>query len=236
MYERANASGWGLTTPCVGNAICNAAKAENPWFMGHFAEMGLPTTAAGQVLGKGGFASSADYQAGAAPTIECTAQHNLTMHACRLETPADAYACMKEYFHCLVNTTYCSGSGCPVPQQTPEKNPIVSMLAHQLWHHHTLAWGLDMPNSHRVQAVGSEVGENIDSIQVHIAFTRGAAKQFDVPWFVDFSDWYTGQLHGYVEWPNGSMISSGNCGTPYCDARNHGECYPESSNTRKKSQ
>ena len=85
-----------------------------------------------------------------------------------------------------------------------------------------LAWGLDFPPSHRIKAVGSEVGENIDSIQVHLAFTRGAAKQWSVPWFIDFSGWYTGHLPGLVEFANGSHISSGNCGKPECDGINGG--------------
>ena len=68
-------------------------------------------------------------------------------------------------------------------------------------------WGLALPEEHRVKMVGSgehtgpladdfprwatsltpsprccaaEVAENIASVQLHIAFTRGAAKQYNV--------------------------------------------------------
>jgi len=210
QFDRGNDSAYNLTTPCL--ATCDdPAKSDNPWYLGWFAEMGLSTTVAGQVIGKGGFADTAAYKTGAAPTIACDGHRNLTIDACRLQSPQDAYACNKAIFHCLVNKTYNPGPLAPVPRQTPEKNPIVSMLGHQLWHHYVLQWGLDLAPERRVKAVGSEVGENIDSIQLHIAFTRGAAKQYNVPWFVDFSDWYSGTMHGFVEWPNRTYIGNGHC-------------------------
>jgi hypothetical protein len=45
---------------------------------------------------------------------------------------------------------------------------------------HTAMWS-------GLTVIGSEVGENIDSIQAHFAFNRGAARQFHLPWFIDFS-------------------------------------------------
>ena len=45
---------------------------------------------------------------------------------------------------------------------------------------HTAMWS-------GLTVIGSEVGENIDSIQAHFAFNRGAAQQFHLPWFIDFS-------------------------------------------------
>ena len=64
------------------------------------------------------------------------------------------------------------------------------MLGHYLMHHYAAEWS-------NVELIGSEVGENIDSIQAHFAFTRGAARQFRKPWFIDFSDWNDGTYHNY---------------------------------------
>uniref|UniRef100_A0A0G4HMI3 Uncharacterized protein n=1 Tax=Chromera velia CCMP2878 TaxID=1169474 RepID=A0A0G4HMI3_9ALVE len=47
--------------------------------------------------------------------------------------------------------------------------------------------------------VASEIGENISSIEAHIAFTRGAARQFGKPWGLQFSTWYVGKILDYTE-------------------------------------
>jgi hypothetical protein len=57
-----------------------------------------------------------------------------------------------------------------------------SINGHYCYQHYACEWGCDI--------VGSEVGENINSIQAHIAFTRGAARQYGKPWLMDFSSWY----------------------------------------------
>lgn len=66
---------------------------------------------------------------------------------------------------------------------TPEQREcFISVNGHYCYQHYACAWGCDV--------VGSEVGENINSIQAHIAFTRGAARQYGKPWLMDFSSWY----------------------------------------------
>ena len=57
-----------------------------------------------------------------------------------------------------------------------------SINGHYCYQHYGCQWGCDI--------VGSEVGENINSTQAHIAFTPGAARQFAKPWLIDFSSWY----------------------------------------------
>ena len=57
-----------------------------------------------------------------------------------------------------------------------------SINGHYCYQHYACEWGAEI--------VGSEVGENINSTQAHIAFTRGAARQYDKPWLIDFSSWY----------------------------------------------
>ena len=66
---------------------------------------------------------------------------------------------------------------------TPEQQQMFfSINGHYCYQHYGCEWGCDM--------VGSEVGENINSTQAHIAFTRGAARQYGKPWLIDFSSWY----------------------------------------------
>lgn len=55
-----------------------------------------------------------------------------------------------------------------------------ALLGHYLMHHYSATWS-------SLDVIGSEVGENINSIQAHFAFNRGAARQFHLPWFIDFS-------------------------------------------------
>ena len=57
-----------------------------------------------------------------------------------------------------------------------------SINGHYCYQHYACEWGANI--------VGSEVGENINSTQAHIAFTRGAARQYGKPWLMDFSSWY----------------------------------------------
>jgi hypothetical protein len=65
----------------------------------------------------------------------------------------------------------------------------------------------------RSSAVACEVGENGNSINAHYAFTRGAARQFQVPWMVDFSAWMAGFITDYsTTRPWGSASSAGGDG------------------------
>lgn len=58
----------------------------------------------------------------------------------------------------------------------------LSMNGHYPWHHYACELGADM--------ISSEIGENINNYQWHIALTRGAARQYQIPWGIDFSDWH----------------------------------------------
>ncbi len=57
-----------------------------------------------------------------------------------------------------------------------------SMNGHYLWNHYAGEFGAEM--------IGSEVGESIVHEQASMAFTRGAGRQYGVPIFIDFSEWY----------------------------------------------
>ncbi len=61
-------------------------------------------------------------------------------------------------------------------------HPWASMNGHFPWHHYAAEFGFDQ--------IGSEIGENINNYQWHVALTRGAARQYARPWFMDFSAWH----------------------------------------------
>jgi hypothetical protein len=90
-------------------------------------------------------------------------------------TRAEAVAMVKTYYEKLAADARAKA--------TPEQLKLFqSMNGHYCYQHYACEWGCDI--------VGSEVGENINSIQMHIAFTRGAARQYGKPWLIDFSSWY----------------------------------------------
>jgi hypothetical protein len=58
----------------------------------------------------------------------------------------------------------------------------ISFNGHYPYHHYAAEFGFD--------AIGTEIGENMESHQMLMAFNRGAARQYQLPWFVDVSAWY----------------------------------------------
>jgi hypothetical protein len=70
-------------------------------------------------------------------------------------------------------------------------HPWSSMNGHFPWHHYAAEFGFDQ--------LGSEIGENINSYQWHVAVTRGAARQYARPWFIDFSAWHGPSVTDYSE-------------------------------------
>ncbi len=73
-------------------------------------------------------------------------------------------------------------------------NPLIlSVTGHFFYQHRGAEWG--------AQLVLSEVGENIISTQAHIAFTRGAARQYHVPWGMDMSSWFGPSIRDYSSPP-----------------------------------
>ncbi len=90
-------------------------------------------------------------------------------------TRAEAAEVVKAYFNRLAADARAKAS--------PKELLLFSSInGHYCYQHYACEWGADI--------VGSEVGENINSTQAHIAFTRGAARQYGKPWLIDFSSWY----------------------------------------------
>lgn len=67
--------------------------------------------------------------------------------------------------------------------------PWYSMNGHYCWHHYAGAAGATV--------LSSEIGENIHGYQLHIAMNRGAAKQYNCPWTIDFSAWHGAGILDY---------------------------------------
>lgn len=68
---------------------------------------------------------------------------------------------------------------------------IVSEIGHYLFS----ALSVAFPNGPVIP--GSEVGENINSINLHLAATRGAARAAAAPFLIDFSSWMAGYITDY---------------------------------------
>ena len=61
--------------------------------------------------------------------------------------------------------------------------------------------------------VAAEIQENINSIQFHLALTRGVARQFALPWAIDVSPWDAGFITDYsTARPWGAASASGGNG------------------------
>ena len=76
------------------------------------------------------------------------------------------------------------------------KRPWISFNGHYPYHHYAAEFGFDK--------IGTEVGENMESYQMLMAFNRGAARQYQLPWFVDVSAWYGAGITDYNDptiWP-----------------------------------
>ena len=64
--------------------------------------------------------------------------------------------------------------------------------------------------------IGCEIGEGISSFQQHIAFTRGAGRQYKRPWYIDFSMWN----YGFCYYPENNSPYGERGGPEYGSALN----------------
>jgi hypothetical protein len=96
------------------------------------------------------------------------------------EPPADRAACLP-VIEAFLHRQYIQGA----------PRPWASMNGHFPWHHYAAEFGFDQ--------IGSEIGENINNYQWHIALNRGAARQYRRPWFIDFSAWHGPSISDYSQ-------------------------------------
>ena len=79
---------------------------------------------------------------------------------------------------------------------------VISTTGHFFFQLYGAEWGADL--------IQSEVGENINSTQTHIAFSRGAARQYGKPWGLDESSWYG---PGNRDWTVPGIWGTSSCAT-----------------------
>jgi len=79
-------------------------------------------------------------------------------------------------------------------------HPWESINGHYPWHHYAGEAGFDV--------LGSEIGENINNYQWHIALTRGAARQYQTPWTMDFSNWHGPSVGDWNDVPTWGIYSN----------------------------
>ena len=73
----------------------------------------------------------------------------------------------------------------------PGKKGMASINGHTFWEHYAAEFGFDY--------VGAEVGESIASHQTHMAFTRGASRQYGTVGVMYFSNWFNSFIGTYQD-------------------------------------
>ncbi len=66
-----------------------------------------------------------------------------------------------------------------------------SMNGYNLWDHYACEWGATL--------IGHEAGESIGHSQADMAFVRGAGRQYGLPTFINFSEWYGSMAHAHSD-------------------------------------
>lgn len=82
---------------------------------------------------------------------------------------------------------------------------LISVTGHSHYECYAAEWGASV--------VGIEVGENIGFTQSKFAFSRGAARQWNLPWSVQMSPWF-----GNAVTTRGSLDTNGPTATGGCGA------------------
>ena len=105
---------------------------------------------------------------------------------------AEALKFMNAYFDCRTAAVLADSKG---PGAVPNAQPkIMNLIGHFFY----ASFGAQRG---KTSVVASEIQENINSIQGHFAFTRGAARQYHLPWAIDVSPWWSGMITDYSTAP-----------------------------------
>lgn len=111
----------------------------------------------------------------------------------------EALSMMDAYVQCRANHSRSVAGASPGSQ-------IVELTGYALFAAFAAQTGI-------VSMVAVEVLENIFSTQAHYAFTRGAARQYGLPWAADGSPWFGGYITDYsIARPWGSASRAGGDG------------------------
>jgi len=127
---------------------------------------------------------------------------NLTLPSLALvgikpRTKLEALAKMNAYYDCRLS----AATSAPGADSS-----VFNLIGHYFYA------GLGVQRGHTA-LVASEIQENINSIQCHYALTRGAARQYSLPWAIDVSPWDAGFITDYsVKRPWGAASAAGGDG------------------------
>jgi hypothetical protein len=152
-----------------------------------------------------------DFQAFAAkqqPTSDCINMTipSLALHGIVPKDRAEALSFMNTYFDCRTAKVL-ADSGGPGSVGNNTQPKILNLIGHFFY----ASFGVQRG---KTSVVASEIQENINSIQGHYAFTRGAARQYHIPWAIDVSPWWSGMITDYSNAPGqwGPASASGGDG------------------------
>lgn len=133
---------------------------------------------------------------GSSPCVNLTLP-SLASAGIKPRTKIEALARMDTYYDCRL------AAATSAPGADPT---VLNLIGHYFYA------GLGVQRGHTA-LVASEIQENINSIQAHYALTRGAARQYSLPWAIDVSPWDAGFITDYsVKRPWGAASAAGGDG------------------------
>ena len=121
---------------------------------------------------------------GGQPVLPCC-NFSSAAHAKKpASTPAEAAEHLKTYFQCIHSAAADRPTGAIAP------TGFDALSGHYFYWAHAVDFA--SATARPVSRILSELCENINSINGHMAWTRGLARQYGLPWGVDVSTWYGG--------------------------------------------
>eukprot|EP01062_Namystynia_karyoxenos_P018889 TRINITY_DN17039_c0_g1_i10.p1 TRINITY_DN17039_c0_g1~~TRINITY_DN17039_c0_g1_i10.p1 ORF type:complete len:487 (+),score=92.22 TRINITY_DN17039_c0_g1_i10:70-1461(+) len=118
---------------------------------------------------------------------------------------ADGYAKCRSYYLCRWQHAARPPGGVKAARRGAPAPGAFEFIGHYYFVHYGALWA-------PADVVGCEIGENINSVSGHLALVRGAARQFGVPFKVDFSPWFDGKITDYTGRIWGGASSAGGNG------------------------
>jgi hypothetical protein len=120
---------------------------------------------------------------GGGPILPCC---NLSSaaYAKPASTPTEASARLALYFQCLHSAAVGRSNEAIAP------TGFDALSGHYFYWAHAVEFA--SATKRPVSRILTELCENINSINGHLAWTRGVARQYGLPWGVDVSSWYSG--------------------------------------------
>lgn len=184
-FNTSRVSTWVMTSTCCGyGSFTPEAVTESSDRWGLFDEPCFPDS--WPIVAEFGYEFMND-QSGSFPICG-----NLTFAGRGGGTPppdrATAASWLRDYWECRVANARSSSN-------VTADSPLIAESGHYPWAGLVSNTASGTTTSQTIP--GSEIGENINSINFHIAAARGAARQAHSPFLIDFSSWMNGYITDY---------------------------------------